>query len=340
VFGRVDPLVPVELELRDAARTTLASAATTSDEAGAFASELRDAAGAPVEVETGQSVEARLEGVSNSAAVPLLEALATWTPTWSLEVRADAGTSVELWARPGCRPGEEPARMALLRVTTDATGQWRQPGRVAARPGSRHELAVSPQPGWRFYRLLARSLLVVTLGEAEVIGCAAPSSGLGVAHYDPVGAPRGAAAARVASDATFRARLEDPSGAAVTVQAGDVLRLAAGDETVDVHAEPLWARLEGNGTIQGGGSPDRELALVFHLPGGRVERRVLRTGPEGGFRLTPDELPLEADWSPHQAERIVAYMATTEDHVVGAVVEPAVSPVIPRRIHLPMAMAP
>jgi hypothetical protein len=154
-------------------------------------------------------------------------------------------------------------------------------------------------------------------GEAEVMGCAPPQTDVAVAMRDRSGNLRGSGTTTTEAAGGYHLRLTDPSGAPITVATGDVAELTAtGDQPV-VRAEPLWLRREPDGTLTGGGAPDREIVLVFEFAGGRRASHSLRSGPEGEFRFTRADLPVEADWSPMLAERVRAFMATDNDHFIG-----------------------
>jgi hypothetical protein len=337
ISGRGDPLAKVEFALVNGSGSTLGQARGTSDDDGRFELALADTAGGPVRLDAGHQISVAIGAHARVVSVPPLDVRVTWAPKTLIEVQTTPGYPVDFWVRPGCRPGDGDDRQPGMMLRMDPSGHYNQVGRSAATPGTRTEFGVTPEPGWRFYRLPTRPLVLLELGEAQVSGCAPPLTAVAIALRDQAGVHRGQGAATADADGEYRLRLDDPAGQPVAVAEGDVATLTASGDKATVVAEALWLHRKPNGTLMGGGAPNRDLALLFQLPGGRRECQWRRTGSEGEFGYSVADLPLEADWSPVLAERVWAYMATANDHFVGIAAVPAPpSPVLPRPLYLPL----
>ncbi len=337
ISGRGDPLAEVAITLLNASGAALGYARGVGGDDGRFELALADATGAPVRLEAGNEISVTIGAQVRMVPVPPLDVRIAWAPTTTYEVQTTPGYPVDIWLRSGCRPGDADDRQPGPTLRMDPSGRYSQVGRSAAPPGSRWEIGVTPEPGWRFYRLPTRPIVVLELGSAEVVGCAPPLTDVALALSSRSGASRGLGVATAEANGAYRLRLEDPAGQPVAVAEGDVATLTATGDEATVVAEALWLHRKPDGTLVGGGAPNRDLVLVFQLPGGRRVSQWRRTGSEGEFGYSMVDLPLEADWSPLLAERAWAYMATSNNHFVDIAAVPAPpSPVLPRPLYLPL----
>jgi hypothetical protein len=149
----------------------------------------------------------------------------------------------------------------------------------------------------------ARPLLIILHGSAELRGCAPPLSDVGLSLRNRSEDLRGRGLATADASGRFRTELQAEAGGLVLVADGDVVELSASGENTAVAAESLWLQHQPDGTLIGGGAPERELALVFGLAGERRVSQMLRTGKQGELRFGIADLPIEADWPLKRAAR-------------------------------------
>ncbi len=337
VTGRGDALVPMAVALTDAAGVVMGEAHGITGDDGRISLAMADRSGAPVAAAPGQQMTVTMGNLTRVIQVPPLEVHNTWAPKSITDIQTLPDQWVDIWQRPGCRPGEEDIPDPNTSIKTDATGKLVLTARVAAPPGRRYEFGVTPEPGWRFYRLPVRPLIILEHGEPTVSGCAPPLTPVRLTLSAKSGNPRATGVTTTDADGRYQLRVFDMTGAPVAIADSDSADLDAAGDNASTTAEPLWLQRKPDGTLNGGGAPDRQLVLVFQLPGGRRVSQTLRTGPEGEFSFTLADLPADADWSPLLAERIWAYMATANDHFVGIAAVAAPPPVAkPKPVYLPL----
>ncbi len=338
VDGRGDALVDVDAELLDATGAVLGRGDGHSDGDGRFRIRVSNAAGAQVRIDTGAELRVALAGREHRLVLPMFGLTVTsWVPSTRIALQALPNQAIDLWSRPGCRPDTGEERAPSIVISADPTGRAVIGGRLPAVPGFRSEAGVSMEPGWRFYRLAIRPLMILRPGEAEVKGCAAPLTPVTMTLRGRNGAVRALGGGTTGSDGRF-ALLLGRAGQAVKVESSDTAELVASSETATTTAEPLWLERRPNGDLVGGGAPYRQITLEFNLPDGRVARQSVKSGPEGEFRYTRLDWPAEADWSPKQALWILAHMPTSNDHFVTTEAQPAPS-AFPAPIYLPLDFA-
>lgn len=322
VHGRGDSFARMEIELLDASGSVLGRTSGNTSDEGVFDLVMTGATGNPISLQSGVHLRVTSDRHVNTVRIPSLEVMASWTPVTVWEVLTEPGQIVNVWQRPGCRPGEVDTSLPGMALTTDQSGRHIVTTRSQAAPGTRVEISVEPLQGWRFYRLLIRPLLVIQHGHAVATGCASSLSTVTITLRDDDANVLGQGTATTDADGRFSLGLESAVGDPVAVVEGSIADFVTSSESAEVEAESLWLYRKPDSALVGGGAPLRQLVLLFALRDGRRVNQVLRTKGEGEYAFSHNDLPLEADWSPNQAEGIWAFMATANDHFVGAVAVP------------------
>jgi hypothetical protein len=336
VTGRGDSLVPMAVVLADPAGAILGQAHGITGDDGRISLALADRSGVPVAIGPGLALTVTLGDQTRVVTVPPLDVRVTWAPKTITEIQTLPDQWVDIWQRPGCRPGEDRAPQPERAIKTNSAGNLVLSARVESPPGRRYEFGVTPELGWRYYRLPVRPLILLEHDSAMVAGCAPPLTAVKLTLRDQSGTPRGGGVTKTDANGEFRLRVDNSAGVSVAVAEGDHADLEAAGETASTVAEPLWLQRKPDGSLMGGGLPDRLIVLVFQLPDGRRVSRTRRTGPEGEFSFSIADMAVDADWSPILATSIWAYMATSNDHFVGVAAVAAPPPVVkPSPLYLP-----
>lgn len=295
VCGFSDPRSTVAASLRSAAGAAVGDARGTAGYNSFFALGLAKD-GEPAIAEAGQRVEAQLGSTSIALELPSISISVDWAAD-RVTGTGPASTMGQLF---------QPARSCL-----DTQPRQSQPFGVNASgaftitniqgpprdPGEGIEVAFITAEGHRIYRHAFRSLAQIFVGTDRVAGRATEGTPAIVTVNGPGGAARGTATTKAGANGFFDVRVPASGGGALTIGEGDVVRLEASGETVDVAVEPLAFDWSPNDPIVGTALPGRALTLSMRLRDGRIIDVERTADAAGRLRYAAQDVPPRADWS-------------------------------------------
>lgn len=316
VCGYGPPGAAVSATLEDAAGKVVASASGTVAPSLHYELTLREPGGMAAVSHAGQKVRVHLG--EDDLAVALPEATIRLDPaTGKVSGIAPAGAPL-LTVDPDdrCFYRDSPARDGGW---TPGGGKVGADGRYVVgngsvmRPGEGIQLTVFDADDNAFYLQAYRLLGQVYVGTPRIGGRTTAGSTLSAELLGPGGVVRGTGRAKAAPEGGFDLHIADTSGSASAAQPGDVVRLADGQESVDIRVETLNFDFSARLGVLGQAPASRSVRLQL-MARGQMQTFTTTSDASGKWHLSPADIPSRAGWTLADVSLIRATLFTIGGH--------------------------
>ena len=332
VCGFARPRDSVSVNVADGSGASVGSARTTADYDSTWNSSLSSGSD-PVFTESGNVASAMLGSEAVEVALPDI----TVSVDWEADQVSGTGPAGEqiLVVRParGCLDLEN---RFIFGTTVNPAGEYQinnLPG-PDRDPGEGIEIAWYDEAGHRVYRLVYRSLGQIYVRTDRVAGRATPNSPVQIIVTGADGSEKGRASAFAGDEGYFDSLVADSGGTPIVILPGDIVRLSASGEDVDVQVEELSFDWSPGSEISGKAVPGRLVGMRLVLADGDVVDVSRVADDSGFFFFGRADVPPRADWTMADVRGVLAVVVTDNQHQIVAAtgdigdLEPIEPPVI------------
>ena len=185
-------------------------------------------------------------------------------------------------------------------------------------PGEGIEIAWYNEAGHRVYRLVYRSLGQIYVRTDRVAGRATPNSPVDIVVTGADGSEKGRVSAFAGDEGYFDAVVPDSSGSPIVIMPGDIVRLSASGEDVNVQVEELSFDWSPGSEINGRAVPGRLVGMRLVLADGEVVDVSRLADDSGFFFYGRADVPPRAEWSLDDVRGVLAVVVTDNEHQIVA----------------------